>query len=132
MKAKYHGSQPHLAEKMYEDDSHWAQLYPELDFKPTDIYVKKPKYNAFWASDLEAVLRGLGVESLVFTGIQTEVCVQVTMIDAFHRDFNPILARDATDPFSPNKKEILMQIEMLWGRVLTADEIIVELEALAP
>ncbi len=132
MQARYWGHGASIIEHMSAEDNHWSQLYPELDLKPDDIYIKKPKFNAFWGSDLEAVLRSLGVESLIFTGLNTGVCVQVTIIDAFHRDFNHILAMDATDPFSPNKKEILMQIEMLWGRVMTADEIIAELVALAP
>ena len=110
--------------------SHWWKLYPELHNEPTDIYVTKPKYNAFWGSDLEAVLRGLEVESLIFTGIMTDVCVQTTLVDAFHRDFNPIIAADATGTATPYKKEALDMIEGCFGRVLTADETIAELEAL--
>ena len=107
--------------------SHWWELYPELHNEPVDIYVTKPKYNAFWGSDLEAVLRGLGVESLIFTGFYTGVCVQTTLVDAFHRDFNPIIAVDATGPYN---KEVLSHIEMLFGRALTTDETIAELKAL--
>ena len=110
--------------------NHWWELYPELHNEPTDIYVTKPKYNAFWGSDLEAVLRGLEVESLIFTGIMTDVCVQTTLVDAFHRDFNPIIAADATGTATPYKKEALDMIEGCFGRVLTADETIAELEAL--
>ena len=107
--------------------THWWELYPELHNEPVDIYVTKPKYNAFWGSDLEAVLRGLGVESLIFTGFYTGVCVQTTLVDAFHRDFNPIIAVDATGPYN---KEVLSHIELLFGRALTTDETITELEAL--
>lgn len=117
---------------MLAADSHWTQLYPKLDYKPTDIIVDKPKYNAFWGSDLEAVLRGLGREWLIFTGIDTDVCVRNTLIDGFHRDFNVVLAMDATEGFSPNKDAIFQGIEMLYGRVLTTEEIIAELNALAP
>ncbi len=110
--------------------NHWWELYPELHNEPADIYVTKPKYNAFWGSDLEAVLRGLEVESLIFTGIMTDVCVQTTLVDAFHRDFNPIIAADATGTATPYKKEALWLIETCFGRVLTTDETIAELEAL--
>jgi len=113
-------------------DTHYWELYPKLEYKPTDIYVRKPKYNAFWGSDLEAVLRGLKAESLIFTGICTDVCVGTTLIDAFHRDFNPIMAVDATTTFTPFKKEFVTRLELLWGRVLTAEEVIGELKALAP
>jgi ureidoacrylate peracid hydrolase len=86
-----------------ERGSHLWQLYSDLDNKPDDIYVAKTKQNAFWGSDLEAVLRGLAVESLIFAGICTDVCVGTTLIDAFHRDFNPILVMDATTTFTPYK-----------------------------
>ncbi|NQS88531.1 cysteine hydrolase [Patescibacteria group bacterium] len=99
--------------------NHWWKLYPELHNEPADIYVTKPKYNAFWGSDLEAVLRGLAVESLIFTGIMTDVCVQTTLVDAFHRDFNPIIAVDATCTATPYKKEALLMIESCYGRALT-------------
>ncbi len=113
-------------------DSHLWQLYRELENKPTDIYVRKPKYNAFWGSDLEAVLRALNAESLIFTGICTDVCVGNTLIDAFHRDFNPVMAFDATTTFTPFKQEFLTRLELLFGRTLTVEEVIGELKALAP
>ena len=129
-------------DSMLAEGSHWWELYPELHDDPTDIYVKKPKYNAFWGSDLEAVLRSLGTESLIFTGIAFDVCVYTTLIDAFHRDFNPVIAVDATgSPFpgtkcgwdnNSNREVSMWHIETLWGRVLTAAEIITELQALAP
>ena len=111
------------------DNPYWA-LYPSLDHQDTDIYVKKTKYNAFWGSDLEAVLRGLEAESLIFTGICTDVCVGTTLIDAFHRDFNPIMVINATTTFTNMKHEWLKRTELLWGRVLTTDEVIAELDAL--
>jgi ureidoacrylate peracid hydrolase len=113
-------------------NTHLWELYPELDNKPDDIYVTKTKYNAFWGSDLEAVLRGLGVESLIFAGICTDVCVGTTLIDAFHRDFNPVMAIDSTTTFTDFKQEWLTRTELLWGRVLTTEEVIAELKALAP
>lgn len=113
-------------------NTHLWELYPELDNKPEDIYVTKTKYNAFWGSDLEAVLRGLEVESIIFTGICTDICVGTTLIDAFHRDFNPIMAFDSTTTFTPFKEEWLTRTELLWGRTLTTDEVIAELKALAP
>ncbi len=113
------------------DNKYW-ELFSGLDYEPSDIYVRKTKYNAFWGSDLEAVLRGLGAESLIFTGICTDVCVGTTLIDAFHRDFNPVMAINATTTFTGMKQEWLKRTELLWGRVLTTDEVISELEALLP
>ena len=101
-----------------------------MEVHQSDIIVCKPKYNAFWGSDLEAVLRGRHVESVIFAGIACDVCVMTTLIDAFHRDFNPILALDATGSPFPNMERMLWHIETFWGRILTTDEIIMETDTL--
>jgi ureidoacrylate peracid hydrolase len=114
------------------EGSHAWQLYPELDARPEDIYIKKPKYIAFWGSDLEAVLRSLGVDSLIFTGICTDICVGTTMIYAMHMDYNCVIVKDASTTFTKHKEAFLDNAELLWARVLTTDEVIAELEALKP
>ncbi len=113
-------------------DQHWWELDSKVDNKPTDIYVRKPKFDAFWGSDLEAVLRGLGVESVIFTGLDTAMCVHETLVGAFHKDYNCVLAMDATAGRYWPQEDWYAFEEYMYSRVLTTDEIIVELEALAP
>ena len=129
---KYWKKHPLITEKMSDPSHHGGQLHPELHFKPEDIYVRKPKYNAWWGSDLEAVIRNFGLESLVFTGIMTNVCVQLALCEAHHRDFNTVIAVDCTDTPLPSKEDTLSLMELYWARALTADEVVVELEALKP
>ncbi len=129
---KYWKKHALITEKMSDPSHHGGQLYPELHFEPEDIYVRKPKYNAWWGSDLEAVIRNFGLETLVFTGIMTNVCVQLALVEAHHRDFNTIIAVDSTDTPLPSKQDTLSLMELYWARALTADEVIAELEALKP
>jgi ureidoacrylate peracid hydrolase len=119
--------EPYCAEGSWE----W-QLHPELDARPEDIYVKKPKYNAFWGSNLEAVLKSLAVQCLVFTGLNTDMCVGTTMIHGMHWDYICVMAEDAIQTFSPYHEAFLDLSELLWSRVLTTDEVIAELDALKP
>lgn len=58
------------------------------------------------------------------------MCVGLTLIDDFHRDFNCVMAMDATTTWTSNKEVWMAHTELQWGRVLTTDEIITELEAL--
>ncbi len=44
----------------------------------------------------DAVLKGLGVQNLVFTGCTTSVCVESTLRDAFYRDYKCLLLSDCT------------------------------------
>ncbi len=75
-------------------DSWNTQIVCELEPEPGDIVVSKHRYSGFYGTDLELILRGLGIEYLVFTGCTTSVCVESTMRDAMERDFRCVLLAD--------------------------------------
>ncbi len=133
MIGKYHSFLAPPASTLSPGNEGW-KLYKDLNNKPDDIYVRKTKYNAFWGSDLEAILRAMGIESLICTGIAIDGCVAATIADAFHRDFNPILVMDAaTSATLPQARDYFFsRIEFLNARVLTTGEVVAELEALKP
>lgn len=112
-------------------DAELAQIHPSLDYRPGDIVLEKPKYNAFWATDLEAILNSHGIDTLVLAGIATDVCVGQTLVDAYHRDYICAVAADGTATTTPYQEETLWVHENYWGRVMTVREIEQELEALA-
>lgn len=107
-----------------------AQIYDEMEVEAGDIVVAKPKYSAFWGTDLEAILNTNGIESLVLTGIATDVCVGQTMVDAYHRDYNCVVVSDGTATTTQFQEQSLFMHENYWGRVLTSDEVKGELTAL--
>jgi len=108
-------------------DSDLARIHSELDFRPEDILIEKPSYSAFWATDLEAILKTLDVDSLVLTGIATDVCVGQTLIDAFHRDYTCVVVADGTATPTPYQEQTLWHHENYLGRVMTAEEVVSEL-----
>ena len=55
----------------------------------------KQRYSAFHHTDLDAQLKGRGVDTLVVCGLTTDCCVDCTVRDAFHLDYQVILAGDA-------------------------------------
>ena len=73
-----------------------TQIVCELVPEPGDIVVSKHRFSGFYGTDLELILRGLGIEYLVFTGCTTSVCVESTMRDAMFRDFRCVLLADCT------------------------------------
>jgi len=73
-----------------------TQMVCELVPEPGDIVVSKHRFSGFYGTDLELILRGLGIEYLVFTGCTTSVCVESTMRDAMFRDFRCVLLADCT------------------------------------
>ncbi len=76
--------------------SQGAEIINEL--KPLDCekIIYKHRYSAFYNTDLEIYLRGLGVTDLIITGIMTGICVESTARDAFFRDFRVFVIGDAT------------------------------------
>lgn len=59
----------------------------ELGFLPDDYVIQKRRYSAFFGTDLEILLRGLKVETLILVGGLTDVCVHYTFVDAHQSDY---------------------------------------------
>ena len=59
----------------------------ELGFRPGDHEVPKRRYSAFFGTDLEILLKGLKVETLILCGGLTDVCVHYTFVDGHQSDY---------------------------------------------
>lgn len=73
-----------------------AEIIKELKPLTKEKIIYKHRYSAFYNTDLEIYLRGLGVTDLIITGIMTGICVESTVRDAFFRDFRVFVIADAT------------------------------------
>ena len=59
----------------------------EVDFRPGDYHIPKRRYSAFFATDLELLLKGLKVETLILLGGLTDVCVHYTFVDGHQNNY---------------------------------------------
>jgi ureidoacrylate peracid hydrolase len=73
-----------------------AAVADELKPLESDLVVAKNRYDAFLYTDLELVLRTLGVGRLLVCGVATNVCVESTVRSAEQRDYEVTVASDCT------------------------------------
>src|SRR3954466_1784106 len=77
-------------------DSKGYELFPDLKVEPQDMIVEKKRYSAFiqGSSDLGALLRQRGLDTLLITGTVTNVCCESTARDAMMLNFNTVMITD--------------------------------------
>ncbi|WP_034411061.1 cysteine hydrolase family protein [Derxia gummosa] len=71
-------------------------LIDELDPRADEPVIDKPGYSAFHATDLDALLRVRGIDTLIVCGVTTEVCVHTTLRAASDLGYRCLTAADAT------------------------------------
>jgi ureidoacrylate peracid hydrolase len=84
-----------------------------------DILIPKTRLSGFFETNLDSILRGLGINTLIFIGIATNVCVEASLRDALYRDYKCLLIEDATNAAGPAyvKDASLYNVEMILGWV---------------
>jgi nicotinamidase-related amidase len=66
-----------------------------------DYFVLKPKHSGFYNTTLDLLLEYLGTETIVITGMATDVCVLFTAADAYMRDLHVIVPSDCVTALTP-------------------------------
>ena len=84
----------HTVEHCCSETSRGREISQMLRPAGTDYFVLKPKHSGFYATTLEVLLEYLGVETLILTGIATNICVLFTANDAYMRDYKLFVPSD--------------------------------------
>jgi ureidoacrylate peracid hydrolase len=106
-------------------------LWHELDVRPEDGQIVKKRFSAFiqGSSDIEAYLRGRGIDTLLIGGTATQVCCESSARDAMMLNFKVIMVPDALATYSDEEQNIsLRAFYSNFGDLQTADEAIASLK----
>jgi ureidoacrylate peracid hydrolase len=106
-----------------------AALHDDVVVKPGDILLEKPRFGAFHGTDLELILRQRGIDTIIVSGIDTEVCCETTAREANARDFRVLFLSDGTacnradiEEATRYQQAALERIGRLFGQVVTIED----------
>jgi ureidoacrylate peracid hydrolase len=100
------------AVKIYRENLAWkdiflirgtwgAEIVDELKPQKGDILFEKPRFSAFYGTNLDMLLKTCNIKYLLFAGVATNICVESSMRDAAHIGYFPILIKDASAHAGP-------------------------------
>ena len=115
---------------MLSDRDEGFKLYKALEPRPDDIYVRKIKFSALVgeSSNLDAVLRGHGIEILLVAGTKTNVCCESTARDASMMEYRVAMLSDANATLTDEEHAAALNgFQVSFGDVMTVDEALARL-----
>jgi nicotinamidase-related amidase len=102
-------------------------IVDELRPRDDDLRITKRRYSCFLGTDLDLLLRNLEIETLLVTGLDSNVCVLWTVGDAWQRDYHVRVVEDCVAGSNPEEHEaalLIMRTLVSGGVPITSDEII--------
>jgi nicotinamidase-related amidase len=107
--------------------------------QPGDFLVNKTMYDAFFETNMDTVLRNLGIRNLVCVGFTADICLLNTVVGAMYRNYRVVVLRDCT--LAAEFVDTLEDMRMTWfgiryveamaGFTATSDEFIAACKALS-
>jgi nicotinamidase-related amidase len=76
--------------------SRGSEIIPELKPLKNDIVIEKKWYSGFVDTELPSVLKKLGIDTLIITGVSTDICVQNNVAHAYFSGYRTIVPLDCT------------------------------------
>jgi len=141
-RAREHGVRVAFTQDTHEDgDPEWEiwpeharrgswgwEIVPALAPATGDTVICKVRYDAFYATHLDHLLRLWGIDTVVICGTVANICVHYTAASAALRWYRVVIPRDATSALDPfDLESSLRQTAFLFaGQITTAEGVVIE------
>jgi ureidoacrylate peracid hydrolase len=113
------------SDKLCMDGSEGAETIDELKPQADEPIIRKHRYSAFKGTNLDLLLRGRDIRTVVTTGVSTNVCVESSLREAFELDYYVCIPRDGVASWDMDLHEATLQtVNHRYGLVTTCDELI--------
>jgi ureidoacrylate peracid hydrolase len=111
------------------ENTRGVEIIEALSPLPGEIVISKHRYDAFYNTQLETVIRNIRgmhmVDTVIIIGTVTNVCCESTARSAFMRDFKVVFISDANGGLDKESHEAtLSTIAKVFGRVMTTEELL--------
>jgi nicotinamidase-related amidase len=100
-----------------------SEVVDELKPQKNDFVIHKRRYNSFFGTELDMLLRELKVDTIVLVGLVTEICIQNTAAGAFFHGYHIIVPEDGVETISDEfQKAGLDYMKRVFGAEITTIE----------
>ena len=127
---------PPFIVELYTEGTPGAELHDGLEVDEGDVILNKPRYGAFHGTDLDLILRARGIDTVIVSGIATNICCDTTAREAAQRDYHVLFLSDGTAtkdmngvPAAELQRATCASLGMVFAQVLTVDDVVAKINA---
>lgn len=98
---------------------------PELSPRNSDYVITKPRFSAFFMTELDLILRRLGIDTVVLTGTTTPNCIRTTCYDAISLDYNAVIIEDCCSSQTEDiQRANIADMKNIGAQIITSEQFI--------
>ena len=119
---------PKIRDGLLNQGAESAAFHEALVVDERDIVLDKPRFGAFYRTDLELTLRSRGIDTVIIAGISAPVCCDTTAREAHARDLRVLFLRDGTATPGPDAAQLQQAavevLDGLFARVVAIEDVL--------
>ncbi|GAC1473798.1 MAG: cysteine hydrolase [Chloroflexota bacterium] len=122
---------PPFIHALYTAGAETAEIHDAVVVERSDVILNKPRYGAFTGTELELILRSKFIDTVIISGIATNICCETTAREAAQRDFHVFFLSDGTATKEMNgvpadvlQRATCASLGMVFAQIATIDEMI--------